>query len=714
MAALSEATFNLSGIDEPIRVRGMSVTANLFQLMGLDIVRGRGFLHEEELPNGPRVAVLSHGAWTRRFGSDPNIVGREVLLNEEIVTVVGILTPDLEVGYFTDIEVWTPLSLQANHGPRDQRRLAVWARLSSTTTPEEAQAEVAAIAQRLEDQYPSTNSGWTATVVGFPDWIMGENSRTVLFLFAITVAFVMLIACSNVAGLLLARAGARARELAVRTALGAQRRRIVRQLMTESLVLSIAGGALGLLLSHWAFVLLVNITRSREPVFEDLHIDGSVLVFTLVLAMLTPLVFGLFPAIRATRTDISEELKEGGGRSGSGFSRQKLRRMLVTTEVSLALILLIVTGLLVRSQYELIDLELGFDPDDVMTWQMDLPSSKYSEEHQVRAFFDAVLEKTQALPDVRSAGFISHRPIIGGEPNQTFTIAGRPTPEPGEMPIAATITATPEAFDVLRIPLLQGRLFEESDAQNSPLVALISRTSATRYWPDTNPAGEQIRLGSKSSDASWIEIVGVVGDIRNPDADQPPEPHIYLPQSQHPQVSMALVARIATEPLSITSAVRRVVWDIDPHLPVYDARTMRQILFDDFATSYALFSLLSYFSLVALGLATAGIYGVVSYAVSQRSHEIGIRIALGARTSDVLKMLLRQGLVPVALGVLIGLAGALVLSNGLASLVYGITSTDPATFITVTMLLASMAFLAVIGPAVRAARCDPSSTLRHE
>jgi predicted permease len=282
------------------------------------------------------------------------------------------------------------------------------------------------------------------------------------------------------------------------------------------------------------------------------------------------------------------------------------------------------------------------------------------------------------------------------------------------MPIAATVTSTPGAFDVLRIPLLRGRRFEDSDSSNAPPVALLSHTTATRYWPNTNPVGERIRFGTESLDAPWLEVIGVVGDVRNPDADQPPEPHIYLPQAQQPRASMALVARTTGDPHSVTAAVRRAIGEVDPHLPVYDARSMQEILYDDLATSYALFSLMSYFSLVALGLATAGVYGVVSYAVSRRSHEIGIRMALGAKSSDILKMLLRQGLTPIALGVILGLFGALALSNGLASLVYGITSTDPATFITMTVLLAGLAFVAVVLPAMRAARCDPSSTLRHE
>lgn len=711
MAAITSATFNLTGLDEPVRVQGFRTTSNFFSVMGLTTVRGRGFLPHEDRPDGPRVAVVSYGSWQRRFGADPDAVGREIVLDDESYTVIGVLTPEIEVGYFMAAEIWTPLRLDVNTSTRDRRNLLVTARLPPGVTAEEAQAELSAAARQLEQQYPATNAGWGATLVPYPEWIMGKNSRAVFFLLVLTVAVVMLIACTNVAGLHLARSASRSRELAIRTALGAPRARIVRQLLTESVCLSLAAGALGLLLSHWAFALLVAVTRSREPFFLDLRIDSPVLLFTLAIALVAPLVFGLYPALRASRPDVNQELKEAGGVSAGGAAQQRFRRMMVAGEVSLALVLLIAVGLMLRSLYALTRIELGFEPDAVLTLRIDLPTRKYSQVRRIQGFFDQVLDQVRTLPGVQSTSLISHRPIVGDEPTQVFTIAGRPTPEPSELPLAATITVSPDVFTVLRIPVLRGRPLSTQDSETAQRVALISRATAERYWPTGDPLGTQIRLGDGGP---WIKIVGVVGDVRNPDADRPPEPHIYLPHAQNALPAMALALRTSLEPQSITRAVRRLVWEVDPNQPVYDARTMRQILHDDFASSYALFGLLSYFSMVALGLATAGIYGVICYVISQRSREIGIRMALGARVLDILRFLLREGLVPVAFGTGLGIAGALGISSLLSGLVYGITSSDPGTFLAVTLLLMAVAVSAVAVPSVRASRMDPIEALRHE
>ena len=714
LAAITDTTFSLTGLDEPARVRGYLATSNFFSLMGIPMRKGRSFSDEETSPSGSRVALLSHGSWERRFGSDPNILGKRLFLDGESYEIVGVVSPDLEYGAFRDVEIWTALNLDTAHVGRDQRNLRVPGRLKSGVTLEQARAELASVSERLAQEHPITNGGWTSFPQSLTEVLLGKNARRVLTLFIMTMGFVLFIACANVANLLAARAATRRQEMALRTALGADRSRLMRQLLTESLLLSIVAAGLGVLLAHVTLELLVSVTRGRVPFFAGLTIDGNVLLFTSALAFLAPVIFGLLPALRTSQARFTEDLKEAAGRASVGFRRLSSRKLLVAGEVALALVLMVVAGLALRTIIALGGLELGFEPGQVLTSKLELPTSKYQDETRMNAFFDELLERTGAVAGVSGASLVSHLPIEGGEPLQPFVLAGKPRPEPGHVPVASVVSASAGFFPVFRIPLLEGRSFSELDTATSPKVAVINRAAVERYWPAAQPIGDRVRLNPSDPQSPWIEIVGISGNLRNPDADQPTEPAIYIPLAQRPVAGVALALRTELEPLSIAGAVRREIRASDPDQPVYDIRSMEQVVYDDFAGDYATIGLLASFTLIALGLAIAGVYGIISFTASQRSHEIGIRLALGARATQILEMMLAEGLTPVLLGIGAGLAGAYALSRGMTSMVFGVSTSDPLTFVGTSLTLAAAAMAASLLPASRAARTDPTVSLRHQ
>lgn len=711
LAALTATQHDLAGLDEPARVAGYRVSANFFPSMNLVPILGRVFLIAEDSPGAAPVAILSQGCWERRFGADPAVIGREILLDGERSTVVAVMTPALELGIFRDVEIWTPLALDENRAPRDRRDLMVLGRFKLGTGIRDARAQAETLAKRLEQNHPRTNSGWTASVIPAFQSMVGGQANVVLFLLTMTGGFVLLIACFNVANLLLAQSVLRRKEITVRTALGAARQRVVRQLLTESALLSLLAGGFGLLLTFVTLEMLVRISRGRFS-FLDLSIDGNAILFTIGVALVTPMVFGLLPALRTSRADLNQELKQGGGRSV--VCRSRLRRVLVAAQVSLALVLLVVAGLTVRTMNALQDIELGFEPDHLLTFRVDRPPSKSSEETWVQSFFQQVLQNVQALPGVEGAGLASTRPIVGGEPDRSFTIEGSSVPNPAELPRVATVTVSPEFFNTLRVPLVQGRLLTSYDTAVSPSVAVISKATADRFWPDKDPIGRRVRLGPVGSERAWIEIVGVVGDLRNPDADQMPEPHIYLPYAQNPLSAMAVIVRTEAEPLALLPSLRQAIREVDPDQPIHDTRTMREILFDDLVGFYSLTWLLGYFGTIALALAFTGTYATVSYFVSERSRDIGIRMALGAQISNVLANVILRGLTPVLIGLATGVLAAFAVAGIMANMLYGITTTDPMTFLGVPFLLVTLALVAIFVPAIRAARVDPIITLRHE
>lgn len=555
LAAMSGQRFALTSSEGPVRVRGNRVTANFLPLAGIHPVLGRVFRPDEDRPGAEPVAILGHGCWTRRFGASPDVLGQAIVLDGRAYQVVGVLSPATEKGDMRDVEVWVPLASDSSRILRDDRSLAVAARLKPGATWKQANVEVEAIAQRLAAQYPSTNSGWSAYVVPFSELVVGGNGHLFFALLVMTVGAVLLIACLNVANLLVARLSTRSREFAVRTALGAGRLPLVRQILIESAILSLLGGGMGLLLTGATLDLLVALTREKMEWLMDVQVDARVLLFTLGLALLTPILVALFPALRLSRAPLSEELKEAG-RSTASRSRQRWRQALVASEVFLAVMLLVVAALFVRSLEAIVRIPLGFDERQVLTLRIELPADGYAEAGKQRRFFDQVIERVEALPPVQVAGLTSVRPIGGRGPIQAFLISGRSFSSPDEAPTAASVTVSPGFFATLRIPLLGGRYFSDQDSEESLPAAILSRAAAERYWAGRNPLGERIRVAS-SGESPWMEVVGVIGDLRNPDADQPPEPHVYLPFAQNPQAGMAVVLRTSSDPLAVLDRLGR-------------------------------------------------------------------------------------------------------------------------------------------------------------
>jgi len=527
---------------------------------------------------------------------------------------------------------------------------------------------------------------------------------------------VLLIACANVANLQFARAASRQKEIAVRLALGAGRLRLIRQLLTENLLLALLGGAGGILLAMWGMSLVHARYASAIPTLNDVVINGRVLGFTMLLALLSTLIFGLAPALRASRSDLHEALKEGG-RSGAVSRRgARTRSALVVAEISLALVLLVVAGLMIRTIIAFEMIEPGFDPDNLLSMRVSLPERDYDTEQKTRDFFQQAIPQIAAQPGVKSVGAISRLPLAGSRrnPNRSITIEGRPAPGANDKPWAVELTVSPSYFEAIGIPLHRGRQLSLQDSTDAPRVSVISDTMARKYWSGDDPLGKRIRLESAEASDRWITIVGVVGDVRNDDVDAPPLPQLYLPHAQNPLREMSLIVRTAGDPLSTAAAVRGSVWTIDRNLPVYEVATMKQLFFDDLAGVRIIVELLGAFAALALILAAVGIYGVMSYSVAQRTNEIGIRLALGAQARDVLRLIVRQGMKLVIVGVMIGLIGALALTRVMNSLLYGVSATDPITFTGVAATLAAVALLACWIPARRATKVDPMVALRCE
>jgi predicted permease len=701
LAAWSRSRPALTGAAEPVYVEGVRASVDFFTVTGISIHRGRSFLEGEDGPGANPVVLVSHAAWERRFGADPGIVGRTLELDSVPHTVVGVLAPSIGVGNFAEVEVWTPLPADSS-ARRDDRQLYIVGRLDPSVSFNQASLEVEAVSKRLSEAHPEAGSGWSLFAQPLVQALVGPNVKTLTLLMTMTVGFVLFIGCANVAHMLLARSEGRRRELQLRAALGATRLRLLRQLLTEALALSILGSILGLLFTDWTLRALEAATREQVPLFARAGVDFGVLSFALAMGFLTPLLFALVPGLSVS----TGELKQRGASPRSLRARQ----ILVAGEVSLALVLLVVAGLAVASLRALRAIDLGFRPERVLTLKLDVPAWRQPGLERVSQFFEEILRSVSGIPGARSASLSSQRPIEGSGPNQSFEIAGRPAPETQASTSAARVVVTPGFFSTLGIDVLEGRDFEASDTATSTRVAVVSRAARERYWPESSPLGERLRLG----DGAWVEVVGVVSDVRNSDADQPPEPHLYLPHSQNPVRTMALVLRTEGDPLSLAPSVFAAIRAIDSILPIDDMRTMEQIVFDDLAGDFAVIGLMAYFTLVALGLAAAGIGAVVSHSVSERSREIGIRMAVGARAGQVLGMILRQGMIPVAAGMAFGTGASLALSRVMASMVYGISPTDPGTYSMTTGLLAVVAFLASLIPALRAARTDPVSILRGE
>ncbi|HKC62947.1 MAG TPA: ABC transporter permease, partial [Pyrinomonadaceae bacterium] len=684
----------ITGADEPERVPRASVSASFFSVLGVQPVLGRAFLSEEDQPNSEPVAVLSYGLWKRRFGSDANIINHKIDLSGRSVTVVGVMPAGYE--YPEQTQIWTSLPLNISKENRDNRSLEAIGRIKPDVSLKQAQAQISAINARLGQSYTETNKGWDVELVRLHDLLVGDVRPSLLILLC-AVAFVLLIACANVANLLLARATARQKEMAVRKALGASRARVVRQLLTESLLLSLMGGTLGLLLSVWLVDLLVAISPADTPRFNEIKLDYRVLGFTLIISCLTGLLFGLAPALRSSKIDLNETLKEGGRGGGESRRSNRLRSLLIVSEIALSLMLLVGAGLLIRSFQNLREVKPGFTPNHVLTMLVSLPYAKYHEDQQRTDFYRQLVERVEALPGVESAGVVLNLPLNGGgfPLGRAFIREGRPMTI-DEAANAMYLVASPDYFRAMKIPLLAGRNFNDRDTKNSPMVVIINETMARRYFGSKEEAiGKRITIWRDEKFPR--EIVGVVGDTKVSTLDEDATPQMYVANTQDETWGlMALVVRTSGEPTQMTSAVRREVWAIDKDQPVYNVKTMDDVVMNSVGSRRVSMLLFSVFAALALVLAALGIYGVMAYSVAQRTHEIGIRLALGAQGSDVLRLVIRQGMMLTFFGAAIGLIASFVLTRLMSSLLFGVTTHDPLTFAGVTLLLAAVALVACL------------------
>jgi predicted permease len=711
--------YNLSGGPEPEQVSGVRVSASFFSVFGVTPALGRIFLPDEETPGKDHVVVLSDSLWRRRYGADPNLIDKTIRVDGEDYTVVGIMPPGFHFQFWSSPrQLWVPVVFTEGDLERGSHSFVVCARLKAGVSIEQSRAQMDVIGRSLSEQYPKDNAGKTATVSSMEDFGKEDSSRTLLALFAV-VGFVLLIACANVANLMLARGASRQREFAIRCALGARRWRIARQLITESLLLAAIGGICGLFVASWTSSLLVGILPGdlRYIPFRPLTgvaIDGRVMAFTWLLSCLTGILFGLAPALSVSNTDVSGALKESnrGNTRGAG---SRLRYMLVAAEVALALVVLAGAGLMVESLVRLLSVEPGLDPKNVLTLEMSLPQENLYYGPPVNKRFTQDLQThVGSLPGVLAVSGIGHLPLSGANAGRGFTIEGRPDPGPENQAGAGYSVACPNYFQTMGIPLVAGREFSEQDRFGAPGVIVINETMARKYWPDEDPIGKRIKLGYFDSKEPWLTVVGVAKDVRHSGLDRRINQWFVRPYDQAAWPFMTIVVRTAGAPMSMAESIKKALAKVEPDRPVSSTETMEDVVRNSVGPRRFPMILLIAFALLALTLAAVGISGVVSYSVTQRTQEIGIRLALGAQKRDVLKLILGRSMISVLAGVVIGLAAAAGLMRFLAGLLYEVKPLDPWVLSIVAALLTGVALAASYVPALRATKVDPIVALRYE
>ena len=713
LAAYSSETFQVTNVAEPKRLAGCQVSFNFFHVLGVQPAIGRDFLPEESDAGRIQVAILSHGLWQNDFGADPAILGRSITLNRESYTVIGVMPAGFHL-FAGDADLWVPLDMGPSALSRGVRQVLVIGRLKSGASKEQAQAEMNDLAHRLAQAFPSTNQGWEVQVVRLQDEINKKLELGLVFIMG-PVVLVLLIACANVANLLLARASVREKEMSVRAAMGAGRLRLVRQLLTESVLLALLAGAFGLLLGFWWMRILGSLfpaAMSGSP--GGLHMDSRVLGYSLLICLLTPLLFGLAPALYASKLDLNETLKEGSRGSRAVGGSHRLREYLVVAQVGLAVALLGLGGLFIRMMLFVADLKPGFDVKNLLTMTISLPPSAYPHDSDLAAFYRRVLENARAIPGAESVGVVSRLaiPVEYRSALKPVRLEGGSSGELGAS--AVVLKVSPGYFSALRIPLRRGRGLTDQDAIGAAPVVLVNETLAIS-WRGEDPIGRRLRLASRGPDEPWVTVVGVVGDDIL-DAHKAPMPGIYLPCAQNPERAMTFVVRTLTPPLGLEEPLKRALWGVDKDQPIDEVQTVEQMMSQEFAGQYAMVGLIVAFALLALVLASAGVYSVMSYTVAQRTREIGVRMSLGARPRDVVQLVVKDAAALISGGLVMGLTGAFVFGKLLGHELtqFGIAPFDPVTYSCVSVLLMAVALVACSLPARRAANVDPMVALRYE
>jgi putative ABC transport system permease protein len=717
LALYTRQDLELSQEDKPERLAALRVSAGFFELLGARPLLGREFRREDELPDNNQVVILSHGLWQRRFSGDPNVVGRVVTLSGRPFTVVGVAPQGLQhVGgdyrsmpHGESVDAWWPVALPPQAG-RGAHFLNAIGRLKSGVSVSQAEADFNVIAERLAQQFPNTNQGWRIGARPLYEEIAGRARTTLLALFG-AVFFVLLIACVNVANLLLARATSREREIAVRAAVGAGRWRIARQLLTECLLLAMVGGAAGILLAQWAIDALRALGPEQLPRLQAVSVDGRILLFTLGVTLLTGVLFGLAPALQAGQFNLNALLKEGG--RGGGGQKRRVRDALVITEVALALALLAGAGLLIRSFWKLQQTDPGFNPERVLTASLTLPGARYGDAPKVASFQRQLLDRVMALPGAQSAGVTSDLPWTGYDENTGFTIEGKTFP-PNDGPSARYHYVSSEYFRTIGVPLIAGRFFNADDRQDARLALLINRSMAERYWPGESAVGKRLTFSSQPRERDWYTVVGVVGDVKDFPHSPDAAPAFYWATTQLTPRQLILAVRANADPLSLVEAVRGEVRALDKDLPLAELKSLETIAATAVAGRRFTLWMIGFFALTAMALAAIGIYSVLSYLVAQRTHEIGLRLALGAQSGDVLKLVIRQGMALVLTGLAVGIIAAFALTRLIKGLLFEVGAADPPAFAMAAALLALVALLACYVPARRATKVDPMVALKYE
>lgn len=719
---------NVTGTDQPERVEALLASANYFTLLGAQPQLGRVFGPEDEIPGITEIAVISDALWRRSFGGDPKALGQKIRIDNDVYTIIGVMPSGFRHPGRTvaaEVDLWAPAGFRAlPFGPptRGARILqGALARLKPGVAIEQAQQQLDALASALRNEYPNdypAQANWSPSLLGLQEDLVGKVKPALLILLA-AVGLVLLIACVNIANLLLARWSVRQREVAIRLALGAGRGRLVRQMLTESVLVSLAGGALALLTSLWATDALKALTPSNIPRLGEAGLDARVFAFAFVISVVTGIAFGAAPALLSSNPSMQLALKEGSRGGGSGARHNRLRRLLVISEFALALVLMIGAGLLMRSFSHLLEVNPGFDPRNVLVARVWLPqpndpaTGPYALHPKRVAFINEVLRRLRELPGVEVASAATNVPLSGQRAAAPFTIEGRAL-ESADIFSAYTASVTPDYFGAMGVPLVRGRNLTEQDDDKSPIAVVISETMSRRFWPDEDPLGKRIKFGGPQSKAPWMTVVGIVGDVKNDGLDRENRPAFYRSFHQASSLSLMLVARASGDPSRLSKAVQREVQSVDPELPVFSIKPMEEMMAA--ATAERRFSMMLFgiFAALALALAGVGIYGVMAYTVAQRTHEIGIRIALGARATDVLKMIVGQATRLALIGVGVGLTLAFALTRLMSSLLFGVSATDPLTFAAISVMLTAVALLASYIPARRATRVDPMVALRYE